>query len=393
MPVASLPQDELPVALFTFDDQSLIVDVNLAGAALLGKDRDLLLNQSITSYLSAQSSEIFTQQRRRALETGKPQSCDLEIFRQDGAQFYVQTQTAALKPDPESPFGERAQLGQAQLWSAAMMDVTRYKQAELALRAGESLYSNLFIQSQDVIFIGNDSGHIVDVNPTACRMLGYEYEELLQMSAQELTPEVNREQFLALQQKFMVSGQRAGECALICKDGTWLFFDYQVIANILPGRHLSILRDMTAHKQTVEQLKLSEERFRGIYEESPIAILLYSPSAQLMDANRAALQIFGVYQLSDIYGLSLFDNPRVPSDARQELIEGKIIRFQSQIDFDKIRQDGFYVPLRSGIAVIDWVISPLKQSGYLVQIHDITKHTEENLAKNRPKTALDEQQP
>jgi PAS domain S-box-containing protein len=60
--------------------------------------------------------------------------------------------------------------------------------SEEAQRASEASYRAIFDASQDAIFVHDmDTGAIVDVNPTACRVYGYSYDEMLGLSVADLS--------------------------------------------------------------------------------------------------------------------------------------------------------------------------------------------------------------
>lgn len=58
-----------------------------------------------------------------------------------------------------------------------------------ALRESERKYRNIFNQSQDFIFLMDDTGNFLDVNSAGYRILGYTQKELLDMSIHDLMDE------------------------------------------------------------------------------------------------------------------------------------------------------------------------------------------------------------
>ncbi len=134
-----------------------------------------------------------------------------------------------------------------------------------------------------------------------------------------------------------------------------------------------IARDITdlLHAETV--LRKHEERFGSIFMESPIAILIYNEQGMLIDANPSALGMFGIPSLAEARGLSMLDNPNLKPEHWEKLRRGEVVRFQSTIDFDNIRRLDLYEPLKTGVAYIDWVITPFVHGGYMIQIQDITE--------------------
>jgi len=127
-------------------------------------------------------------------------------------------------------------------------------------------------------------------------------------------------------------------------------------------------------------LNKKDNIFKEIFDKSPIGIFCYDKKGNLIDANPTALKIAGIDSIDDFKKVNLFDNPHIAS-RKVELLENGLINFQSQLNYDNIKNKGFYVPVKSGIAFIDWSVS-VADSSFLVQIQDITESKEaENTLK------------
>ena len=143
-------------------------------------------------------------------------------------------------------------------------------------------------------------------------------------------------------------------------------------------------------KRTEELLRVSEERFRSIYEESPIGIELYNSDGQLLHVNKACLDIFGVSDIAEIIGFKLFEDPNIPDEDRERLRKGGMVRYEVPFDFEKVKKYKLYETTKSGVIHLDVQITPLGLaagefvSGYLVQVVDITerKKAEEALQRS-----------
>ena len=118
-------------------------------------------------------------------------------------------------------------------------------------------------------------------------------------------------------------------------------------------------------------LEQSNDKFREIFEKSPIGKLFYDAEGKLTDANQSALQIAAVSHLEDIKGTNLFDNYYIESH-KEELLKKGFIRFESPLDLDKIKEMGFFTPIMGGIIYVDYTIS-ITDFGFLAQIQDITE--------------------
>ncbi len=94
-------------------------------------------------------------------------------------------------------------------------------------------------------------------------------------------------------------------------------------------------------KQTEETLRETEERFRTIYEESPIGIKIYDSKGKLLHVNKACLDIFGVVDEGQIKGFHLFDESNLPDKEKGRLRSGKMIRYEAAFDFDLVKNMSF----------------------------------------------------
>ena len=126
----------------------------------------------------------------------------------------------------------------------------------------------------------------------------------------------------------------------------------------------------------------SNSNFEEIFYQSPIGLLLYDKDGKLTNANDSALKIARIPKLDDVVGTNIFDNPTIASK-KDELLNKRLIKFQDSLDLTKIKEHNIFNPLETKIIDIEWTISVI-DSGYLVQIQDITKSkkAEEALKKS-----------
>ena len=120
------------------------------------------------------------------------------------------------------------------------------------------------------------------------------------------------------------------------------------------------------------------EKYDAIFNQSPIAIEFYDNNGILVDANLACLNLFGVVDLNDIKNFSLFDDPNISDEYKNDLREGKHVRYQSFFNFDYVKELNLYKTTKSGKIFIDVIINQIKNdnnepNGFLLQIQDITE--------------------
>lgn len=155
---------------------------------------------------------------------------------------------------------------------------------------------------------------------------------------------------------------------------------------------LSVHQDMTEKKQAEAALRKSEEQYRAIYHNSPIAIGLYDADGYLIHVNPACLTLFGVENEEAVAGLSLFEDANISDGGKELLATGQSIRSEQIFDFEKVRDLGLYPTSRRGTIWLSVFTTPLRTadgivSGYLVQIQDITdgKQMAEELRRSEEK--------
>lgn len=136
-------------------------------------------------------------------------------------------------------------------------------------------------------------------------------------------------------------------------------------------------RDITEYGLAGVALRESEELFRNIYRESPIAIELFNRDGILTDVNPACCILFGFDSPDAVKGFRLFCDPNIPPGERELLRSGKAVHFETDFDFGLVRKNNLYRTKREGKIRLDIRINPLRNdagvvSGFLVQILEIT---------------------
>jgi PAS domain S-box-containing protein len=144
-----------------------------------------------------------------------------------------------------------------------------------------------------------------------------------------------------------------------------------------------------------EAVRESENRYRAIYDQSPIAIELYDATGMLIHVNPACLKLFGVENMQVLGGFLLFADPNINDEQKAKLQDRETIHYQGPFDFEKVKTLNLYPTKQEGIIWLDVLITPLVDgaepiSGFLVQIQDITerKRAEENLRESEERFRL-----
>ena len=144
------------------------------------------------------------------------------------------------------------------------LDIGDRKRAEEAQSSSERQFRAVFEGALDAMIIADDDGRYVDANPAALAMFGLPREQLLARTVDEFAePGFDAKGAWAA---FRRSGSSQGSFRLVRPDGKVLETEFAAKADVLPGRHLSIMRDVTARIRAEGALRDSERRVVAILE-------------------------------------------------------------------------------------------------------------------------------
>ncbi|MDQ6619744.1 MAG: PAS domain S-box protein [Pseudomonadota bacterium] len=123
-------------------------------------------------------------------------------------------------------------------------------------------FAAVFDYALDAILIADDGARYVSVNAAACELLGYTREELLELGVSDITPELQRELVPHAWQEFLKCGTMTGEYSVRTRSGETIAVEFRAVANILPGEHLSVLRDVSRLRDTQERNQAQQHNQR-----------------------------------------------------------------------------------------------------------------------------------
>ena len=139
-----------------------------------------------------------------------------------------------------------------------------------AQRSGKVLKPASFTMDYlaEAIFWVDPDSRIVDVNETACSMLGYTREELLSLTVLEIDPNFTADRWTSVWKTFKGQGKITLETAPRTKGGRIIHVEIMASHLCLEGRELAcaFARDITERKVMLEQLEKSERKHRRLHE-------------------------------------------------------------------------------------------------------------------------------
>jgi PAS domain S-box-containing protein len=217
-------------------------------------------------------------------------------------------------------------------WVALVNAITQRKMAEEALKRSEEKYRELINTSADGIVSIDDRTRVILWNKGAERIYGYTEAEMLGQSIMRIVPR----RFQASEKKrmkrpFDAHGPLADKREVIGlrKDGSEVSLEIVISTRKVSDSFIStaILRDITERKRSEEALRLSEEKYRTIFENTGTAMAIIETNKTISMVNDEFSRIV---------------------DASKEELEGKVKWTEMVVAEDLVKMADFHQRRREG---------------------------------------------
>ncbi|HEY6286091.1 MAG TPA: PAS domain S-box protein, partial [Ktedonobacteraceae bacterium] len=188
---------------------------------------------------------------------------------------------------------------------AIVRDITEQVQAEQRLREQDEQYRSVFEATSDGLIIRNMEGTVVQVNPAACKMHGYGYEEYLALSRDTLIHPDYHPQLREIIQTVKAGRTFQGQAVDLRKDGSTFPVEFRSDPFTFLGQPhmLTVLHDITERAESERQLREREEQYRSIFEATNDALgILDLEDGHIVEVNPALCDIYG-YSYDELIGL------------------------------------------------------------------------------------------
>jgi PAS domain S-box-containing protein/putative nucleotidyltransferase with HDIG domain len=324
--------DFAPVGYFTLDRKGKIVEVNLAGAQLLGVERDLLVNQSSFRWVAPESREVCRTHYRKVFANQGPQTCEVKLRRRGGPPFYAALETVAAPGEAGAVLHCRT----------AMSDITLRKQAEIELKLKERLLDG----ASDSIFLHDLEGRFIYVNEAACRDRGYEREELGGKDVWALIPPDYAAIRGKILQDLLAQGEITFESVNIRKDRSVMPVEIHARIIDLGERRfvLSVTRDITDRKRAEETLLKEKTLSDTIINSLPGVFYFFDDTGRFRRWNCNFEKVTGytAEEFAKLTPLDLFDgeDKTVIDQAIQEVF----LRGENTAEANLLLKNGSKIP-------------------------------------------------
>ncbi|HEY6659823.1 MAG TPA: PAS domain S-box protein, partial [Pyrinomonadaceae bacterium] len=190
-----------------------------------------------------------------------------------------------------------------------VLDVTVARRIEEALRKSEAQYRLLFESNPQAMWVYDLATlRFLAVNDAAVRHYGYSRAEFLDMTIKDIRPVED----VQLLEKYLAGESQeldhAGEWRHKKKDGTVIIVD--VTANRLNfgGRaaEFVLVEDVTERKKAERALRISEDRYRDLVDNSHELICTHDLEGRVLSVNPWAARVLG-YPQDSLVGINIRD--------------------------------------------------------------------------------------
>jgi PAS domain S-box-containing protein len=194
------------------------------------------------------------------------------------------------------------------------IELALYKHnSEKKVKESKERYKALFDRSLDLIYLHDFNGKFLDANNTTLNLLGYSIDEIKQLNINDIfIPEyIDPINEIIDNVRNKISQKKPFECRLKTKWGEIIFVE--VLVSLIYKNEESIAvqvlaRDITARKLAEEDLRLSQQKYRAIFEFAPLGIYRTDTDGNILTANIALAKILGYTSVNEILGLNIFED-------------------------------------------------------------------------------------
>ena len=272
------------------------------------------------------------------------------------------------------------------------MNITERVQAEGALRESQERFRHAFEGAAIGMALVGIDGRFLKVNRSFVEMLGRSEQELIATDFQAITHQDDLDVGLNYMQA-MLAGE-IGSCQFekryLHKLGhdVWALLSFSLLRDPdgSPLYFVSQVQDITERKRAEEALRASEECYRDLHENAPVAHFSVDLDGRISRANRFAAELLG-YDTDSLVGRPVFD-VYADTPTGKETAERIFERFRAgedtrDVEVEFRRADGTSVWVSKTVRVIRDARGEIVESrSWAVDISE-RKRAEEALQKAR----------
>jgi len=305
-----------PIGIVTVGLKGIVESCNDAFLRITGYAREQLVGRHFTKLPPARARDI---PRYLKLFAG--------ILRGRPPEAFEATWTT---PTGEVRYGEiRVALlgGEDRTWGVQVIvqDITHRKEAEAELRESEAKYRDLVEEIHEILYTVDENGTITYLSPSVEGVIGYTPEEVVGRSYNAFAIEGDARDIETLKDEFTETPDpRPEEARIVAKDGSsrWIRVTRRPILD--EGRFAGfrgLIVDVTDEKLAAEARRVSEEKYRSLFENAALGIYQTTPDGRVLAANPALIRMLGYDSFEDLASRNLEEDGYEPETPRERFKE------------------------------------------------------------------------
>jgi PAS domain S-box-containing protein len=280
---------------FTLDKNGLILDVNLAGARMLGVPKRNLINRAFIRCIEYDYRNEFHHHINKYLETETKHSTELKLLKKNDNSFYANLETINILDENENFKESRITITDITDLKKTEKKLIEYKEILEKkvkkrteklnknleeLSNTEKLLSDVTNLSSDVIYVKDRQSHWIFINPALEQIIGKTANDLLGKNDFEIysNPKIGKT-ILETDNRIMDSCQEETlEEIVETQNGTRSFISVKTPRFNENDEVIGIVgisHDITERKKAEKELKLSEKKYHSLYTSMNEGVALH----------------------------------------------------------------------------------------------------------------------
>lgn len=159
--------DLAPVGYLTINEKDLIIEANLKSVIMTGMTRASMIMKPFFSIILPEHRDIYYHRRKKLLETGIPQVCELQIMKKGNGPLWVRMESS-LSTDAETS-----------AFKTILIDITENKLAQEEINVQNETLSIVFDNSPYIMILVDNEGRVININKKGIDFSGKEKSSLI----------------------------------------------------------------------------------------------------------------------------------------------------------------------------------------------------------------------
>ena len=185
--------DLAPSGYFTLGNTGDILECNLCGSQMLGKERSYLKGRRFALHVSEDTRPIYNLFLDQVFLTKHKETCEVKLVTNGDNPIYVLL-TGIITENQEQ-------------CNVIMVDISELKQTEKALQASKDFLDKIINSVASPIFVKDDQHRFFLVNDALCSLLNLPVEKLIGTTGYEYFPEEQMKVFIAKDLEVFITGK------------------------------------------------------------------------------------------------------------------------------------------------------------------------------------------